>query len=358
MTLEASAPAPAPAAAPEAAAEAPLADTAAEDVPTGISGKIKSALAKRAGREAAEAPPAIETAEEPAAEAGTEETPAVEDPPPAAANADESALDAAKLEANRFRTQARDSERKFREMEQKLKELETGREADRKRWAEDPYGAAEEAGGSLRGWADRATETEAKTPEQVQIAALEARLAKREESDATAERTRVEQEQATEAQAAVDKEIGIVSDAVKADEGAFGLIGALGQEALVRERWYQAKTDTGEDPDLDSVLRGVEDEMADSLRQLVRSEAGRRVLRADDELMKFLTEGTKAVSDQEPAQQASTRADGSGDGPRTLTQKTTTQAARREKGKSPSDDERRSRALGVVQRIRDRVSTG
>lgn len=342
----------APAAPAAPAPEAAPQDAPAPDAGTDLRGRIQGALKRRAGMSATEQ---AAPAEEAPAEAAP---PAPESTPEPEVNPFEVDRDKALADAARAKAASRDTERRYRELEGRFKELETTQAA----WKEDPYAAAQEAGGTLKGWADKVADgEEALTPEQQRVAALEAKLDAIDADKAKA----TEAAQTAEHEATVTRELDHIQKAAEADSERFGIVDAMGLTKSVHARFYEKMNETGEAPALDDVMAEVAGDAISGLRTIAASDAGIRALLADEATAQKLREalGVTAAApdadddstrDDELAQQADGATNGGSTEAPVLTQSTASTPGRRAL-QSRTDEQRRRGSRRAVRRMQERM---
>jgi len=280
------------------------------------------------------------------------------------ANPLEAERDKALAEMVRHKAAARDTERRFRQLEAKFRELEEASAAREQAWREDPYKAAEEFGGNLRGWADRVADGEdALTPEQQQMRAIQAKLDAIDAKEAEAKKAAADAEQAE----TVQREIDHIKAQAAQDADAYGLLDAMGLHQAAHARFYERLEETGEAPDLGSVMAEVVNDAATGLRTIASTDAGIRALLADEATAQKLREAlgvgaapavdTDAQRDDEPAQQADGAPEERAAGGPVLTQTAASRPGRRAHMES-SEEDRRRRSKRIVRRMQERSATG
>lgn len=272
-----------------------------------------------------------------------------------------------KLLRARAVNQARQMERKYREAEQRLKQLEESASKPSV-WdsgtLEDKIAEAEKRGLSLRAYTDhvlrkRGVQGVDDPAPQVQASAelekIRAELAELREAR-TAESK--EREAATQ-RATVQQELDHISAHAESND-RWGLIKEFGREQMVRDRFYELSEQQGFQPRLQDVMDEVAETLERGTKSLLRHDRVRSLAKADPELFKELRaffaaeedSQTEATSADGPA--PAKRANGKRTGARPITPAAEASASvRRERG-TRSAAERKAAARAILSRQQQR----
>lgn len=302
----------------------------------------------------------------------TPEAPA--DPAPRAAPdaapqaAPESADEAPTVDVNELKTkharvvnQARQYERKYRELETKVKQLEDAGSKPNPLEGDDfeaKVRYAEKHGLTLRALTDytlqRRGQGAGDEPQATQSnAEIEKLRAEIEEMKASRQKDD-EQRQTREAESLRQQELDVIDRHAKSSD-KWALISEFGRQQLVYDRFYEIAQKQGFAPRLADVMDEVAEELEGGAKALLRHDKVRSLAKADPELFKELREffaQEQAGNESQPAETAERRSrGGQRNGARPITQADASQkTTRRERG-LPSKAERKRAAVARLKAI-------